>query len=78
MVSLKGDVLDLTKAASNDFKGISLFTDETQTEYKDIYDYLKEIAGVIDEIDAKSKQKLIDKLFGKNRSDIWPYVQKCA
>lgn len=78
LVNLTGDVIDLTKAASNDFKGISLFTDETQTEYKDIYDYLKEIAGVIDEIDAKSKQELIEKLFGKNRSNTWPYVHKCA
>ena len=69
-MNLTGDVVDLTKAASNDFKGISLFTDETQTEYKDIYDYLKEIAGVIDEIDAKSKQDLIEKLFGKNRSNV--------
>lgn len=70
LVTLKGEVLDLTKTASNNYKGVSLFTDETQTQYKDIYDYLQEISQIIDELDAKSKQQLIEKLFGKNRANI--------
>lgn len=70
LVNITGDVVDLTKAASNNYQGISLFTDETQTQYKDVYDYLQQISGVINEIDAKSKQELLEKLFGKNRANV--------
>ena len=70
LVSLKGEVIDLTKVASNNYQGVSLFTDETQTQYKDIYDYLHDIAEIFDELDAKSKQTLMEKLFGKNRANI--------
>ena len=68
MINIKGDVIELTKVASNDFKGVSLFTDETQTEYKSIYQYLTEIADIYDELSAKQKQDLLEKLFGKNRA----------
>lgn len=78
LISLKGDVIDLTKTASNNYQGISLFTDASQTEYKSIYTYLKEISQVVDELDAKSQQELLEKLFGKNRANIYPYTQKCA
>ena len=42
LVGVTGKVADLTKAASNNGRGISLFTDETQTKYKDLVDYLGE------------------------------------
>ena len=70
IISLKGEVVDLTKTASNNYQGISLFTDASQTEYKSTYTYLKEISGVIDELDAKSKQKLLEDLFGKTRASV--------
>ena len=77
LVKIRGVVLDLTKTASNP-EGISLFTDATQEHYKSIYQYLQEISKVWDEIDEKSKQGLMENLFGKNRALVCPYVQKCA
>lgn len=70
LVNIKGEVIDLTKVASNNYKGVSLFTDETQTQYKDVYDYLQDISEIWDELDAKTKQTLMEKLFGKNRANI--------
>ena len=67
LVNITGDVIDLTKTASNP-KGVSLFTDETQTEYKSVYQYLEDISEIYDELDAKQKQQLLEKLFGKMRA----------
>lgn len=69
LVDIKGKVIDLTKTASNP-QGVSLFTDETQTEYKSIYQYLQEISQIYDELGAKEKQDLMELLFGKNRANI--------
>lgn len=78
LVNIKGEVIELTKTASNP-DGISLFTDETQTEYKSIYTYLQQISKIYDELGAKEQQELLEKLFGKNRANnACPYVQKCA
>lgn len=78
LVTIKGDVVNLTKTASNP-NGISLFTDTSQTEYKSIYTYLQEISKIYDELGAKQQQQLLEKLFGKNRANnACPYVQKCA
>lgn len=68
LADITGKVIDLTKVASNNYKGVSLFTDTTQTEYKSIYNYLVEIADIYDEIGAKERQDLLEKLFGKNRA----------
>ena len=70
LVNIKGEVIDLTKVASNNYQGVSLFTDETQTQYKDVYDYLQDISEIWNELDAKTKQTLMEKLFGKNRANI--------
>ena len=69
LVGVTGKVADLTKAASNNGRGISLFTDGTQTKYKDLVDYLGEVSDVMDEISAKNKQELLELLFGKNRAN---------
>ena len=69
LVGVTGKVADLTKVASNNGRGISLFTDETQTKYKDLVDYLGEVSDVMDEISAKNKQELLELLFGKNRAN---------
>lgn len=70
LVNITGQVIDLTKVASNNYQGVSLFTDATQTEYKDVYDYLEGISEIWDELDAKTRQTLMEKLFGKNRANI--------
>lgn len=69
LVNISGDVVDLTKTASKP-GGISLFTDETQTQYKDIGTYLHEISDIYDELSEKQQQKLLEKLFGKNRASV--------
>ncbi len=69
LANISGEVIDLTKTASNP-KGISLFTDETQTQYKSIYQYLKDISEIYDQLGAKQQQALMEKLFGKMRSDV--------
>ncbi len=69
LVNITGDVIDLTKTASNP-NGVSLFTDETQTEYKSIYTYLQDISKIYDELGAKEQQQLLEKLFGKNRASV--------
>ena len=81
--NITGDIINLTKVASNNYKGVSLFTDATQTEYKDIYDYLEGISEIWDELDAKTRQTLMEKLFGKNRANIIDqylplYTEMCA
>lgn len=67
--NITGEVVDLTKTASN-MQGVSLFTDATQTEYKSIYQYLKEISEIYDELGQKQQQELMEKLFGKNRASV--------
>ena len=69
LVNITGDVIDLTKTASNP-NGVSLFTDETQTEYKSVYTYLQDISKIYDELGAKEQQQLLEKLFGKNRASV--------
>ena len=69
MSNITGEVVDLTKTASN-MQGVSLFTDATQTEYKSIYQYLKEISEIYDELGQKQQQELMEKLFGKNRASV--------
>jgi len=66
--NITGDVIDLTKVASNNNQGISLFTDESQTHYKSIVQYLGEIADIYDELGEKNRQNLLEKLFGKHRA----------
>lgn len=66
---MSGDVLDLTKTASNP-NGISLFTDGSQTEYRSMVDYLRDISNIWDEIDEKSKTQLLEKLFGKRGASV--------
>ena len=70
LANIKGEVIDLTKVASNNDQGISLFTDSSQTEYRDLVDYLGDISDIWDEIDAKSQNELLNKLFGKNRAQV--------
>ena len=73
LVNISGVVADLTKTTAHPL-GVSLFTDASQTQYKDVYQYLKDIAEIWDDFDregrAAQKQTLMEKLFGKNRANI--------
>ena len=64
LVGITGKIIDYTKTAEH-AQGVSIFTDETQTEYKDFVQYFKELSEVWDEMDAKSRQGLLNDLFGK-------------
>lgn len=70
LANITGEVIDLTKVTSNNNQGVSLFTDASQTQYKSIYEYLSEISEIYDELDQKSQQQLLEKLFGKNRANV--------
>lgn len=70
VVEATGKVADLTKVASNNNMGISMFTDASQTHYKSLVEYLGEISDIWDEIDEKSQVDLLQNLFGKNRAQV--------
>ena len=69
LANISGEVIDLTKTAKKP-EGISLSTDATQTQYKDIGTYLHEISEIYDDLGAKQQQTLLEKLFGKNRASV--------
>lgn len=69
LANINGDLVELTKTAKNQ-KGISVFTDETQSEYKALGQYLSEIADIIPDLEVQQKQNLMEKLFGKNRASV--------
>lgn len=69
LANITGEVYDLTKVTENS-KGVSLFTDETQEHYKSIYQYLKDVSEVYDQLSEKKQQQLMEKLFGKNRASV--------
>lgn len=64
LVGLSGKIVDLTKTEKNPM-GVSIFTDETQTQYKDFVDYFRELSEVYDDMSAKNQTALLDNLFGK-------------
>ena len=51
---LSGEIANLTKTASTP-GGISLFTDDTKTEYKSTYQLLKEISEIYDQLSDKDQ-----------------------
>lgn len=68
LVDLTSRVTDLTKVAGNGGRGISLFTDSSQTEYKNLTTYLGEISDIWNELDQISQNDLLDQLFGQNNA----------
>lgn len=73
--NITGEVVELTKTAQH-AEGVSLFTDESQEHYKSIYTYLKDISEIYDELSEKQQQQLMEKLFGKNRSNVGQAILK--
>lgn len=70
VVAATGEVADLTKVASNNFAGVSLWADAEQTKYRSLKDYLKDISAIWNEIDAGSQTKLLENLFGKRGASV--------
>ena len=70
LVDVSGKVADLTKVESNGNHGISLFTDSSQKEFKSLVTYLGEVSDIWDELDQKTQNDLLEKLFGKNRAQV--------
>lgn len=75
--NVKGDVYELTNGK------VSIMKDENT--YRSIYDILKDIAGVWDDITDKNKAKLLEKLFAKTRANTgaailqnWDQVEKAV
>lgn len=66
---LSGKVADLTKTASTP-GGLSLFTDETKTEYKSTYQLLDEISQIYDQLTDKQQAGLLEVLAGKRQGQI--------
>ncbi len=63
-------VADWTKTASN-HSGVSLFTDKDKTTYKSIYQILKEISEVWDELTDFQQAKLQENIAGKYQGNIF-------
>lgn len=68
--TITGDIADLTKVASNNNQGISLFEADDPNTYRAPYEILKDIADIYDEISDKNQAKLLEKLFGKQRAQV--------
>ena len=64
LVNINGKIIDYTKTAKN-AQGVSIFTDASQTQYKDFITYFNELADAYQYMDAKSRQGLLNDLFGK-------------
>lgn len=78
LTNITGKIVDLTKTAKN-AKGVSIFTDETQTEYKSLVDYFRDLRDVWDDMSEQNQNALLKDLFGmRGAKFLCPHVQKCA
>lgn len=67
---LTGAIADLTKTASNNNRGISLFEEGDPETYRSTYDILADIAESYDELTDKNRADLLETLFGKQRAQV--------
>lgn len=68
--TIAGDIADLTKVASNNYQGISLFTDEDKETYKSTYEIISDISKIWDELSDKSQAQLLEKIAGKRNAQV--------
>lgn len=68
--TITGDIADLTKVASNNYQGISLFTDEDKEIYKSTYEIISDISKIWDELSDKSQAQLLEKIAGKRNAQV--------
>lgn len=65
--NITGDLIDLTKTAEHS-QGVSIFKEDSSTEFKSFVDYFKEIHEIWDEMSQVQQNKFLDKAFGKNQA----------
>lgn len=70
VAELTGKIADLTKVASNNNRGVSLFEVGDPDTYRSTYDILKEISTIWDELTDKNRAQLLEALFGKRQAQI--------
>lgn len=70
VIEAMGKVANLTKVASNNYAGVSLWADAEQTKYRSLKDYLSDIAKIWDEISEGNRTDLLEKLFGKRGASV--------
>lgn len=70
VIEATGKVADLTKVASNNFAGVSLWADAEQTQYRSLKDYLGDISKIWNEISAGNQTQILEKLFGKRGASV--------
>lgn len=70
VAELTGKIADLTKVASNNNRGVSLFEVGDPDTYRSTYDILKDIAAIWDELTDKNRAQLLEALFGKRQAQI--------
>lgn len=65
--NITGELIDLTKTAEH-AEGVSIFKPGSTTEFKDLTDYFREIAGIWDEMTQKQQNDFLIKAFGRNQA----------
>ena len=70
VAELTGTIADLTKVASNNNRGVSLFELGDPETYRSTYDILSDIADIWDELTDKNRAKLLKALFGERQAQI--------
>ena len=66
---LSGEIANLTKTASKP-GGISLFTDDSKTEFKSTTQLLRDISEIYDELTDKQQADLLEKLAGQRQGQV--------
>lgn len=65
--NITGELADLTKTTEH-AQGVSIFKPGSTTEFKDLTDYFREIAGIWDEMTQKQQNDYLIKAFGRNQA----------
>lgn len=65
--NITGELADLTKTAEHS-QGISVFKDGSTTEFKELTDYFREVAGIWDEMSEKQQNDYLLKAFGRTQA----------
>ncbi len=68
LIDLNIRIMGLTRNATFDGKGISLFTDDSRTQCKDLMAYLEEISRIWDKLDQKTQNAVSGQLFGSTNT----------
>lgn len=76
VAKLTGTIADLTKVASNNNRGISLFEADDLNTYRSTYDILSDIADIWEEMTDKNRAELLEALFGKRQAQIGSAILK--